>query len=68
VRGVRQFIVGTGGIQLHKFGPPTPNSEARIEGTWGILRLTLGAASYSWQFVPVGGGAALDVGTGTCHR
>jgi len=34
----------------------------------GILRLTLAAGTYSWQFVPVGGGAPLDAGTETCHR
>jgi len=67
-RGVRQFIIGTGGHSLYKFGPPAPNSEARIEGTWGVLQLTLGDGSYAWQFVPVGGGAALDSGRDSCHR
>ena len=67
-RGVRQFVVGTGGASLYKFGTPLPNSEVRIGTTWGILRLTLGEGRYSWQFVPVGGGAPLDAGSGTCHR
>jgi hypothetical protein len=67
-RGIRQFVVGTGGAELYKFALPLPNSEVRVEGTWGVLRLTLGEGKYSWQFVPVGGGAALDVGTDTCHR
>jgi 3',5'-cyclic AMP phosphodiesterase CpdA len=67
-RGVRQFVVGTGGRDLYKLGPPQPNSEVRIEGTHGVLRLTLGQGNYRWQFVPVGGGAALDAGSGTCHR
>ena len=68
VRGVRQFIVGTGGAELHRFGPPLPNSEARIEGTFGVLRLSLGTVGYSWQFVPVGGGSPRDAGSDTCHR
>ena len=68
VRGVRQFIVGTGGAELHRFGPPLPNSEARVEGTFGVLRLSLGTGGYSWQFVPVGGGSPRDAGSDTCHR
>ena len=67
-RGMRQFIVGTGGHEPNKFGKPLPNSEARVEGTLGILRLTLSEGSYSWQFMPVGGGAALDSGRDVCHR
>jgi hypothetical protein len=67
-RGVRQFVAGTGGAALNKFGPPAPNSEVRIEGTWGVLRFTLGDGQYSWQFMPIGGGAALDSGRDTCHR
>ena len=67
-RGVRQFTVGTGGGTLYKFGPAVPNSEARIADTWGVLRLTLGEGRYGWQFLPAGGGAALDVGTDTCHH
>jgi hypothetical protein len=49
------------------FRTPLPNSEFRHVG-WGILRLTLAEGSYSWQFVPVGGGAAIDTGTAACHR
>jgi 3',5'-cyclic AMP phosphodiesterase CpdA len=67
-RGVRQFVVGTGGDDLYKFGPPAPNSEKRIEGTFGILRLTLADGRYDWAFVPVGGGAPLDSGGDACHR
>jgi len=67
-RGVRQFTVGTGGAALDTFAQPLPNSEARVAGHWGILRLTLGDGRYSWQFVPAGGGAALDSGQDVCHR
>ena len=67
-RGVRQFVVGTGGRELNKLGTPMANSEVRIEGVWGILRLTLAEGSYSWRFIPLGGGAALDSGQDVCHR
>lgn len=66
-RGVRQFVVGTGGHDLNPMGTVLPNSEFRQNTTWGVLRLTLGQGNYGWQFVPVGGGAALDAGTGACH-
>ena len=68
VRGVRQFIVGTGGHELNTFGKPVPNSEFRYNASMGVVRLTLGQGQYSWQFVPVGGGAPIDAGTATCHR
>jgi hypothetical protein len=68
VRGLRQFVVGTGGHALNPFGSSLPNSEFRHNASWGILRLTLGQGSYGWQFVPVGGDAPIDTGTGTCHR
>jgi acid phosphatase type 7 len=67
-RGVRQFVVGTGGHELNPLGPPVANSEFRNNANWGVLRLTLGPGNYSWQFVPVGGGAPLDSGSGICHR
>lgn len=67
-RGVRQFVIGTGGHTLNPIGTPLPNSEFRQNTAWGVLRLTLGDGNYSWQFLPVGGGAALDAGTGTCHQ
>jgi hypothetical protein len=67
-RGVRQFVVGTGGHELNPLGAPLPNSEFRYNAGWGVLRLTLGQGVYSWQFLPVGGGAAIDAGSATCHR
>jgi len=67
LRGMRQFIVGTGGHELNPLGPPIPNSEFRYNSGWGVLRLTLLEGTYRWQFAPVGSGAALDAGTATCH-
>ncbi len=67
-RGVRQFIVGTGGGELMAFKAPLPNSEFRYNSNWGVLRLKLGQGSYGWQFVPVGGAAPVDAGSATCHR
>jgi len=66
-RGVRQFIVATGGHELNEIGAPLANSEVRYNASWGVLRLTLGQGTYSWQFVRVGDGAVIDAGSGTCH-
>ena len=66
--GIREFIVGTGGQGSDAFNTtPTPNSEVRISGTFGILRLTLGAGSFSWSFIPIAGQTATDAGSGSCH-
>ena len=65
--GIREFVVGTGGLGHEPFGAIQPNSEVRNNPTFGILRLTLGAGQYSWQFLPVAGQSFTDSGTGTCH-
>ena len=65
--GLRQFVAGTGGQGFNTMGTPYANSEARVTNTFGVLRLKLNSASYSWQFVPVAGGTSTDIGTTTCH-
>jgi hypothetical protein len=66
-RGIRQFTVGTGGRSHYTFGTIQPNSEVRNGSTYGVLKLTLNASGYAWQFVPVAGGTFTDSGSGTCH-
>ena len=63
--GIRQFIAGTGGAPLYQFLMVAPGSEARIS-TWGLLKLTLRADGYAWEFIAVGG-AVRDSGTGACR-
>jgi acid phosphatase type 7 len=65
--GIRQFTVGTGGRSHDGFGSPLPNSEVRNNDTTGVLKLTLGAGGYDWQFLPGAGGTFTDSGTGICH-
>ncbi|MBX7220999.1 MAG: metallophosphoesterase [Blastocatellia bacterium] len=65
-RGIREFVVGTGGAQLYQFKKIAANSEVRNDRSWGILKLTLNAQSYSWEFIPVAGQSFRDSGTGTC--
>lgn len=65
--GIRQFVVGTGGKDLVGFGAtPMPNSEVRNSDTYGLLRLTLHAGSYDWQFVPEAGRTFADSGGAAC--
>jgi hypothetical protein len=65
-RGIREFVVGTGGAPLYEFPTVRPNSEVRGV-SWGIIVLTLAPGSYSWQFVPVDGQTFRDSGSATCH-
>jgi 3',5'-cyclic AMP phosphodiesterase CpdA len=65
-RGIRQFVVGTGGVlPFYNFLVARPNSEVRINDTVGVLKLTLLADSYQWDFVTPGG--IRDTGTAACH-
>ena len=66
--GIRQIVVGTGGGEtLYDFGPTASNLEVRDNQTHGIMRLTLRAGGYDWQFLPVPGKTFTDAGSGTCH-
>ena len=67
-KGIREFVSGTGGeSNYNDEGTPLPNSQVFNGTTFGVLKLTLGAGTYSWQFVPVSGGSFTDSGSGTCH-
>jgi hypothetical protein len=66
-RGIRQFVVGTGGRSHYSFGTIQPNSEARNSDTFGVLKLSLRSGAYDWQFVPEPGKTFTDAGTGSCH-
>jgi hypothetical protein len=65
-RGIREFVVGTGGGNLHVPGPQRPNSEVLQPGVWGVLKLTLSDGDYQWEFLTVTGTTA-DAGSGGCH-
>jgi hypothetical protein len=67
VRGIRQFVVGTGGKNLRGFSRVEANSEVRNGDTFGVLLLTLHPGSYDWRFVPERGGRFTDAGSGSCH-
>jgi acid phosphatase type 7 len=66
-RGIREFVVGTGGTYLRPFGTIKPNSVSRNATTHGVLKLTLNSGGYAWKFVPVAGKTFTDSGTASCH-
>lgn len=68
-RGLRQFIVGTGGRTLDAATPaPGPAlREAEIR-QWGVLKLTMAENSYSWEFVSTVPGGLTDTGTAQCNQ
>ncbi len=67
-RGLREFVVGTGGAALYGFGPPRPNSEVRGQGAFGVLKLVLDDGRYEWEFLPAAGSSFTDRGQGVCVR
>lgn len=67
-RGIREFVVGTGGQDHHALGMIQPNTESVNSTAFGVLKLALHADGYDWQFVPeAGGGGFADSGSGACH-
>lgn len=66
-RGLRSFIVGTGGANHTSFVTTAANSERRDAATFGVLALTLHASSYDWNFLPEAGWTFTDSGSAACH-
>ena len=65
-RGMREFVVGTGGAELRPFVIGRANSELRASGSFGIIKLDLHQGSYDWHFIPTAG-EFTDSGTAPCH-
>jgi calcineurin-like phosphoesterase family protein len=66
VRGIREFVVGTGGGGVYKFKSVQRNSEVRNYKAYGVIKLTLGATDYAWEFVQGAGDPFRDSGVGQC--
>jgi hypothetical protein len=67
VRGIRQFVVGTGGRSHYPLGTLKANSEVFNGDTYGVLKLQLKPTGYDWQFVPEAGKTFTDSGSDACH-
>lgn len=77
-KGLRQFVVGTGGRRLYQLrpdGPMNAHTEVRNNDTFGVLKLSLFGGGYAWEFLPakVPGSASgqprpfTDGGMDRCH-
>jgi len=68
-RGIREFVVGTGGDDHHTSAAAVHGSEVRNSDSFGVLQLALRASSYDYQFVNDGtaGATNTDHGTAQCH-
>jgi hypothetical protein len=66
-RGIREFIVGTGGRNMYGFSEIEPNSEVRSFDAFGVLTLRLHPTSYDWGFVAQPGRSFSDAGSQSCH-
>jgi hypothetical protein len=66
VRGIREFVVGTGGAALRTFPRAQPNSELRFATSHGVIELVLHEKSYEWAFLPTTGDVS-DSGKAPCH-
>ena len=65
-RGIRHFVVGSGGAPFHPFRRVKANSEVRVHA-YGVLKLELFDDRYTWEFVPIAGETFTDTGEGECH-
>lgn len=66
VNGIPQIVIGTGGAELRGLRTPVRNSITRIQGHFGVLKLTLGAGEYRHAFIDTSG-RVWDRGGGKCR-
>ena len=71
-KGIREFVVGTGGAQLTPLVAPVANTEVRDNSRTGVLKLVLAEDGYSWEFLEAvydgfPNGARPDRGADKCH-
>jgi 3',5'-cyclic AMP phosphodiesterase CpdA len=66
-RGIRSFVVGTGGARHYPFVRAALGSAFRLDRSWGVLRLTLREGRYEWEFLNAGDGRSVDHGGEACR-
>ena len=67
VNGLRSWVVGTGGRGFYATRSDT-RRDAQQDNTYGVLKLTLTATGYSWEFLSESGGTYTDSGSDTCKK
>ena len=66
-RGIREFVVGTGGKDLYTIEDPVSNTESYNDDTYGVLKLVLRPTSYEWQYLAARGSTFTDSGGAPCR-
>jgi acid phosphatase type 7 len=66
-RGIREFVVGTGGAKLSPLRFRRFNSDVSDNSTHGVLKVVLKEAGYEWKFIPVEKNGFTDRGVALCH-
>ncbi|MBK7860934.1 MAG: metallophosphoesterase [Archangiaceae bacterium] len=68
ILGLREFVVGTGGVSHYSVKPlKSTHSQLVNTDSFGVLSMTLKPGGYDWRFVPVPGSTFTDTGSDTCH-
>ncbi len=65
--GLREIVVGTGGVNHDGYVTKLSTTEVRNASTYGVLKLTLRATHYAWKFISAAGGTFTDNSTTKCH-
>ena len=66
-KGIRSFVIGTGGRSLYAFSNPHPHSQSKQNSSLGVSKFTLEPNGYSWEFIAANGSDFKDNGTGKCY-
>jgi 3',5'-cyclic AMP phosphodiesterase CpdA len=66
-RGIREFVVGTGGANLTQRVREAAHSEIWTRTYHGLLELELRPGRYEWRFIAAETRQVVDAGSGTCH-
>ncbi|MBB2912883.1 hypothetical protein FHS43_004178 [Streptosporangium becharense] len=65
--GIVEVIGGMGGMTPYDIENVQPNSQKRISGIFGVLKLDFAPTSYSWQLIGTDGAVKDTSPTYTCH-
>jgi acid phosphatase type 7 len=65
--GIREFVVGTGGVEHYTVTRVHRYSQVHNATTFGVLELSLAPGRYSWHFDSALGATFTDSGSSTCH-
>ncbi len=66
-KGIRSFVIGTGGRSFYEFKNLNPNSAAKQNTELGIVKFQLEPNGYSWAFISAKKNGFTDTGRANCQ-